>query len=349
MELLHEFFSLPNKLESESIFDIAGYPHYENVSSNILAFYLNPNNEHGLGNLLLSSLLDIVGYKNFNEDRGSILINREDPTQKGGRIDIVIETESQIIGIENKIFHYLNNDLIDYSNTLDERAKHNQLDTVKIILSLKKEQENPGFVSITYDQYWSKVRERLGAYISTSSQKWVLYLVDFMSSIENFGGKNMELNESDLFYIKNEKQIEALLDGRNNFKKKLYQKIKNLQGMMGSPDKCKKQWICAKFILVHDFELSGCQIAFDLSISAKGWDLVLFGRDSKSEVYLSELVSIPPFRDHKVDKKNFHYYSGLRYCPEDYHLDEDLEKIKEDLCNWIKILIASDNYYQAKK
>ncbi len=42
-ELLFEFESIPDI--SKSIFDITGYPHYENVSSNILAFYLNPNNE----------------------------------------------------------------------------------------------------------------------------------------------------------------------------------------------------------------------------------------------------------------------------------------------------------------
>ena len=64
-ELLQEFNSLPklNKSKSnksQSIFNIAGYPHYENVASNILAFYFNPDNEHGLGNLLLHSLLSLI-------------------------------------------------------------------------------------------------------------------------------------------------------------------------------------------------------------------------------------------------------------------------------------------------
>ena len=64
-KLLQEFDSLPklNKShsnKSQSIFNIAGYPHYENVASNILAFYFNPDNEHGLGNLLLHSLLSLT-------------------------------------------------------------------------------------------------------------------------------------------------------------------------------------------------------------------------------------------------------------------------------------------------
>ena len=47
-EILKEFESIPEELKSASIFNIAGYPHYENVSSNILAFYFNPNAELGI-------------------------------------------------------------------------------------------------------------------------------------------------------------------------------------------------------------------------------------------------------------------------------------------------------------
>ncbi len=36
LKLLGEFESLPKEISSESIFDIVGYPHYENVASNIL-------------------------------------------------------------------------------------------------------------------------------------------------------------------------------------------------------------------------------------------------------------------------------------------------------------------------
>ncbi len=174
MKLLQEFKTLPNTSKSESIFDIAGYPHYENVSSNILAFYLNPNNEHGLGNLLLSSLMSLAGGNESHQQIRSV--DREVQSNNGGRLDIVIETHCLIIGIENKIFQPLNNDLADYSDTIDERAKPNQLDKVKIILSRRKEKESSGFVCVTYKEFWSKIREHLGNYITTSSQKWVLYL-----------------------------------------------------------------------------------------------------------------------------------------------------------------------------
>ena len=41
----------------KSIFEIAGYAHYEIVYSNILAFYLDKNEDHNFGSLFLDSLL----------------------------------------------------------------------------------------------------------------------------------------------------------------------------------------------------------------------------------------------------------------------------------------------------
>jgi hypothetical protein len=101
LELLSEFESLPKDVRSESIFDIAGYPHYENVASNILAFFLNPNNEHGLGQLILSSLLNLAAASETNQS--NVQVSREVYTINGGRLDILIETDNQLIGIENKI------------------------------------------------------------------------------------------------------------------------------------------------------------------------------------------------------------------------------------------------------
>lgn len=46
--------------------DISGYPHYENVCSNILAFYFNPLEEHNLNNLVINSFIKVLISKNYN-------------------------------------------------------------------------------------------------------------------------------------------------------------------------------------------------------------------------------------------------------------------------------------------
>lgn len=341
LELLGEFESLPKEIRSESIFDIAGYPHYENVASNILAFFLNPNNEHGLGQLILSSLLNLAAASETNQN--NVQVNREVYTINGGRLDILIETDNQLIGIENKIYHYLANDLKDYSESLDKWAQPNQLSVVKIILSLRKEQESSGFLCITYEELFSKVKERLRSCASTSSQKWLLYLMDFISTIEKLKGDDMEFDENDKFFIENEDRINSLVNARSKFLSKLNSKVRELQGQIEKPGAYEKQLIYAKSCLVHDFNLSGNSIAFDLYVSPTGWELQLFGRNIRSQIYLAELFSVAPMSSHKATMKD------SRYILQKFGLDAELHIIKEKLLSWFDLLLKSQQNKNANK
>ena len=42
---------IPKK--EKTFMEVSGYPHYENVCSNILSFYFNPNEEHRLNDTVL--------------------------------------------------------------------------------------------------------------------------------------------------------------------------------------------------------------------------------------------------------------------------------------------------------
>ncbi|WP_323012547.1 PD-(D/E)XK nuclease family protein [Castellaniella sp.] len=331
LELLSEFESLPKKACSKSIFDVAGYPHYENVASNVLAFFLNPNNEHGLGKLMLSSLLNLAGANETNQS--NVQISREVYTVNGGRLDILIETESQLIGIENKIYHFLANDLEDYGKSLDEWAKPNQLAVMKIILSIRKEKESFGFICITYEEFFLKIKEHLGNYVTTSSQKWLLYLIDFINTIENLKGGDMEFDENDKFFIKNESRINSLISVKNMFLYKLRYRIQKLQEEIKKPDVCEKQWIYAGYCLVHDFNLSGNLIAFDLNICQAGWELTLFGRDQSSNEYIIQLLS--RCSDHIAIEKG-------RLALARWPIFTELHEIKEKLCEWMVWVVKED-------
>ena len=343
LALLHDFESLPDDIKSESIFNIAGYPHYENVSSNILAFYLNPNNEHGLGNLLLSSLMNLADGSEKHQD--TVQVSREVSTNKGGRLDIVIETDNQIIGIENKIYHHLNNDLNDYSASIDDWAKPRELDTTKIVLSLKNEENSFGFVNVTYEQYWAKIKENLGSYITTSSQKWILYLVDFMSTIEKLNGKNMEIDKNDQFFIENEEKITALINARNKFIDKLNRKVRDLLELIDKPDECVSQWIYSKSCLVHDYNLSDNSIAFDLCITPQGWNFQLFGRNASSRAYLKDLFALPTLSK----SENTRPMEDSRYSLVKYDLSTDLTAIKDDMFKWFDLLTEAEKERKANR
>ena len=86
--------------------DISGFPHYENVCSNILQFFFQTNEAHGMGDLFIQSLLKTAGENISN----TIIVNevfREQPTPSGKRLDIVITTDDYVVGIENKIYAVL--------------------------------------------------------------------------------------------------------------------------------------------------------------------------------------------------------------------------------------------------
>lgn len=338
LELICDFQSLPKMLNSTSIFDISGYPHYENVSSNILAFYLNPNSEHGLGNLLLSSILYFAEESRIYQDQNNVLVSREVSTNNGGRLDILVETDTSIIGIENKIFHTLENDLYDYSKSIDNWANPKKLDTFKVVLSIRKEKVSNDFINITYSDFFKQVKSRLGSYVSTSSQKWVLYLIDFIDTIERLEDRNMNFNNTDQFFIKNEEKINELLNARNRFLSKLYRMVSTLNEMINEedmPKHCIRRWVYSKKVLVHDFKVDGNLIAFDLVISPKGWELQLFSRDTRYQSYLNELI-----KENNLSSIVIEITKDSRYILMKYDLEESLKKIKNELDDRIKKFIS---------
>jgi len=76
-------------------------------------------------------------------------------------MDIIIDGEAFTIGIENKIFHWLANDLEDYSQYIDRLAGEKPV-VVKAVLGLRRESGplKAGFVSFTYGQFWPQASHR---------------------------------------------------------------------------------------------------------------------------------------------------------------------------------------------
>jgi len=92
--------------------EIAGFPHYENVCSNILKYFIDPQKEHGLTNLVLNSVLECINENiELSSECESVSVMREVVTKNSKRLDLLVISNNYVIGIENKIYHILNNDL----------------------------------------------------------------------------------------------------------------------------------------------------------------------------------------------------------------------------------------------
>jgi hypothetical protein len=179
-DLIDRFQGLPIVGYRKTYMDISGYPHYENVCSNILAFYFDQKEEHRLGNLLLRSLLNTIDAD--VEDFNDVNVIREYRTLGNGSLDLLIDSESITIGVENKIYASVYNNLDDYSKTIDHHASKNLNSSKKIyklVLSLNPlpfpQWAHTGFRNVTYGLLWASVRGLLGKYADKSETKWLIY------------------------------------------------------------------------------------------------------------------------------------------------------------------------------
>ncbi len=199
-----------NKLPVQTFLEISGFPQWENVCSNILAFYFNPNKPHKLDDLLLISLIETINSKQ-NEivkilteaelnklckveivNKSSIKIHREYPANSK-RIDIVIETDVFVFGIENKIGAMLYNDLKQYTDSICKLA--NGKFYLGIVLSVKKENPFAKFISITYTEFFQQIEKNISKYMYHADSKFLSMLLDFMQTIikPNIMAINIEL------------------------------------------------------------------------------------------------------------------------------------------------------------
>ena len=232
-DLLNEASELYNKIpkKEKTFMEITGYPHYENVCSNILAFYFDTKEEHGLSNIVLNSLIKVLISHNINielsDNKDKFEVNREYTTLKGNRIDIVIQNENLVIGIENKIYASIYNDLEDYSNTLNKLKKT----SIKVLLSLHNNSNvvnNTDFINITYKELFNQLKNDLQNY-QDKNNKWYIFLIDFVNNLINYEGE-MDMEKEIINWLNdNKEKINALDKIREIAHKSLEEKEESLK------------------------------------------------------------------------------------------------------------------------
>jgi hypothetical protein len=282
-KLIDDFKSINVKnISTEPTFmDIAGFPHYENVCSNILKFFFQSEETHGLKDLFIQALLKAIGEKTNHE----IIVNeviREQVTNKGNRIDIVIITDEFVVGIENKIYAGVYNDLDDYSAYLN--SMKNDRNLYRVILSIYSIPSNDsGFVNIRYSEFFSNIDKLIGDYWHDGNQKYLVYLKDFMQTIRRIEGGTKLDNDLANFFNENLDDTQNLMKAINEMKKSLRQRVQDLgTRIIYDENKC-KQWFWRDNDLllddlVHDIYVDDAVVAIDANTYPVGWSIFIWLR-----------------------------------------------------------------------
>lgn len=229
-KLIDDFNKLKIKERSGLTFlEIAKCPHIENVWSNILAFYFDPNNEHNLHDLLLKSLFEAaeIEVPPFN----NVKVDREHKTEKNNRIDIVIISDDFALGIENKVGADLYNDLNDYSNTIDQKQKEFKY---KIVLSKYKSTPAYGFKSVLYSKFIKNIKSNIGYFTDYSDTKHLIFLLDFLKNIENNINSNIMSDNPAVveFFFNNRANVRRFFDYYNKFNQSFDDRFANIHNLI---------------------------------------------------------------------------------------------------------------------
>lgn len=213
----------------KTFFDIAGYPHYENVISNILAFYFDVNEEHGLKDLWLKSLFECYNANaNTHIQLGEFEeIEREHSTVDNKRLDIIISLDNTIVAIENKIYATPNNPFDSYHKEILNYRKDSNKCIIEVLLSLRKENDqktryNTVFYNITYKSLIEQVKKNIGGYIEDANEKWLLFMKEVLKNIDNLGERDVMNNEWQKFLKDNSDTLSHFIE---NYSKDIQAKI----------------------------------------------------------------------------------------------------------------------------
>ncbi len=210
INFLNRYKIIETVRSKKNFFEISGFPHYEIVFNNVLAFFMNSDECHNFGNLVFTSLLEILKEKNIINiiDDYTQYVIREELTINSKLIDILIKSEHYIIGIETKIEAILNNDLKEYDNHINSLASQENKKSILIVLSKTNKYNN--VINISHKELADKILFNLQKYKkSLIHNKYYYFLYDFLENIL-FISRGGNMNKDFLELLKDENKYSKI-------------------------------------------------------------------------------------------------------------------------------------------
>lgn len=199
---------IPNPIKHEIGFlEITKQQTKETVNSRVYEYFLNRKFHPEIADVFLQALLNLIKKSNNTDIYfGDYTCVSEETTEKGNRIDLLIRDNKYktAIIIENKIYHYLNNDLNDYWNYIQSNDENKRGVLLTLYKTKVPDNGNGKYVNITHKEWIDEI-QRIGLPSKIDIKKYV-YLNDFFTTIDQIT-YNTNMNEQAEFYFKHTEQI----------------------------------------------------------------------------------------------------------------------------------------------
>lgn len=342
--LLDEFGQFSRPVRPPTFMEIAGYPHYENVCSNILAFFMDPKEPHGLGTLVLDALANATGIANGEELSGDVSVDREVGTEAGNRIDILITADDHTTLIENKIFAAANNPFDDYATHLDRISGNGEQHKILLTLYPGNEGSQWGFTNLTHEEFVGQIRSLLDHYASDADTRYLTMFLDFLNTMENLQ-KGTRVDQGFIKFLRERgDEVTDLLTEVDSFKKELREKVEELRDLIDVEEyvNVEKQDIwrggptTLLDLLYHNIRVStNLLAAIEAVITPYGWEINIWPRKGNRSELREFLKGLGiSFEERPEQKKCFVHTDSFAY-------DVNLEQIRSLLQKLIDEIATS--------
>ncbi len=169
-----------------SIFALGGRGYYENPTTDLLAFFLNPAQVHGLEECFLTALLNCLPNTSMLTPSLRAAPQREVVTHNSNRIDLVLPGDGWDLLLENKIFHGQVNPFDDYEAFAQRELNDGERPLVYAVLSPSGKSMRAAWHGLSYVQFIEAARQQLAQRMLTHPvDKWQVFARDFLLHLEN--------------------------------------------------------------------------------------------------------------------------------------------------------------------
>ena len=304
--------------EPPTLMEIARFPHWENVYSNILAFLLNTEEVHGFRQLFIRSIMAVYrsrcpdGWPKKGLDLESVQVTekveREVITDTKKRIDLLIKCEDFVVCIENKIWSGLYNDLGEYREHCKKLYCEHCDSVVGIVLSPHRVSDPSlkahRFFSITYDALVDEVRQRMGSYIGSHNTQYQYLLFDFLEQASRFS-RTDTMSDDDRkfleFWRKNDEKVSNIQRKCDEMRQKVNTKMAQthidqcMEQLTEREQRVFKTWIYKRNVSVFDLagggDIDGCRLFLDVEFHPLRVTHSLGSRNERGHVAIASRIS----------------------------------------------------------
>jgi hypothetical protein len=199
-----DFEMLELTMREPNIFRALAIERHEIRHSNFFAFLLDPRENHGLGDILLRKVLRDIFLDSRAQNRtlfdADLMDFRQVEVRREWRdIDILIDLPDDVVTVENKVDSSEHtSQLMRYKNIVDGEFGAKRKHFVYLTpfgADAAKVEDQAVYINYSYSQIADIIKNILALYRDSISDKIVVYLTDYLSTIKRELLMNDRMNE----------------------------------------------------------------------------------------------------------------------------------------------------------